>query len=637
MSLPTPQPVSKNGTQRPPWVAGSVFALLALALLLGTGIGQLVPTARPWALSDVRLLDTSLTPDPATDITAIYTRLTGFRCEIRLDFLDLPETPQYQFKIAIGNRTTVIENGLPLTDDARLTYDPVTDVIVITLRSCAPPAETALSVQTASEKLETTFGARPALQPLSLRFVFYNIIQPAATPARTLRRWDGAHTGPRGERHGLHGLLETAEKHNVPLTLLGLKTPDALSAMDAAGGLGQLRRMEQAGLLNMPLALPGGSNSPGSAFSQAVAEKFGLNAAVVQHPASGPVAGSFEWQTDVLSREGLPLDWRRDALLRAVQGGPELLLGGDFQLSTWGTYEYADAAFAWLAERPYFQFAQDQAFEAAPVTSAAPQNPIALSALEMRSMLAAADVDLAKNYAGLPPVLEAAAAWSEHPAPVAECRNELCVLASEKFYAVLSPLGGRLVFFFAGKDQLVGPTAQFFIGLSDRSVWDLAGGEGADPAQIMGAFADAENAFRAYRAQVFASDRIRFVSEDGREKIYRLTGKGLEVSLSGPLETKIPLVVAPQARFSPGWAGIYRLVREVGGIRFGLVDGPIVRIQVTGGSVLAADSFLDAIPSLAFPENPNAENPPGFYLPFPLAVVSVSGSGSFSVTIGLTN
>jgi hypothetical protein len=254
-------------------------------------------------------------------------------------------------------------------------------------------------------------------------------------------------------------------------------------------------------------------------------------------------------------------------------------------------------------------------------------------------MLAASDPELAENYAGVVSALQTASAWVETPAPRADCKD-LCILASDRFYAVLNPLGGRLVFFFAGSDQIIGPTAQFFIGLSDSSQWDLSKGEGADPAQVMGAFADADDAFRPYQAEIVDGNTIRFRSADGREKTYRLVENGLEVVLTGPVETKIPLVVAPQTRFGLGWASRYRLEQDVDGIRYGVADGPMVSIQVRGqqigGQVLAVDSFLDAIPLIQLPEDPNAENPAGFYLPFPVTVAFLSSPGPTSVKIYVT-
>ena len=71
-------------------------------------------------------------------------------------------------------------------------------------------------------------------------------------PAEALRGWDGAHSGPRGERHGLRHLLAAVEDTQVPVVLLDLKEPENLSALDAMGRLPEIRRLAQAGLLLLP-------------------------------------------------------------------------------------------------------------------------------------------------------------------------------------------------------------------------------------------------------------------------------------------------------------------------------------------------------------------------------------------------
>ncbi len=627
----------RNGTDNPAGLPCSVAVLLALAILAGLVLGHLAPLDKPWTLNDLRLLDASFTPDPASDLTAIYTRPSGLRCEIRLDFLELPPTPRYNLIITIKNRVTVIKNDLPLPERTRLTYDSDTAVMVLTLPDCAPEPPAALTVQTTSETLRTSYGTSTALQPLSLRWVFTNTFSPTATPAQTLRRWDGAHTGPRGERHGLRGLLAAAEKYQVPLTLFDVKSPPALSALEAAGGLAQLRLMERAGLLALPISGPDLARPGALAFARIVAGQFGLDPGAEAHLTLPPRPDSFRWPQAEPGQAGLPLEMRRELTRLVFSGTLPVLLGGDFQHSTWGTPEYARSALAWLSARPYFHFDLADDLDTIPVEqTSAPINPIARSALEFSTVLAQSDARLAENYAGLLPVLQAAADWSEHPAPQAVCRD-LCILASDKFYAVLDPLGGRLVFLFAGTDQLVGPTAQFFLGLSDSSSWDLSQGLGADQAQIMGAFADAQDAFLPYQAGVSGPNSIRFVSKQGGEKIFRLVEDGLQVQLSASLQTQVPLVVAPQARFNQGWAGHYEQAVDAGSVVFGLTGGPLVRIKVSEGAACALESFVDVIPALVLPEDPDAENPPGFYWPFPLAVVRLSGPENVRVEIILKN
>ncbi len=564
-------------------------------------IGRFIPATQPWTLEHLRLLDDSFALEPASDISAVFARPAGTRCEIRIDFLDLPDPPQYHFAITLAGQNLVFSSDSPPPHDARLTVDTVTDIITLSLARCRPQADTPLIVETAAETLKTTFGAPVAIEPLPLQFIFTNPLHPAATPIQAWRRWDGAHTGPRGERHGLRGLLDAAEKHQILLTLYNATTPIALSAIDAVGGTTQLRRMEAAGLLALP---PG--NPPTDSFLQFELNRNGL---------------TLNARQSLLSSVSSPLRFSASSVVPSASPfhplANPLLVGGDLQRSPWGTYEYAEPSFAWLKARPYFSMVRPDLLV---VSTEKPYNSIDAA----REMLSQSDPALAQNYAWLVPVLEEAALWSENPAPVAKCKD-LCMLASDKFYAALNPRGGRLVFFFTRAEQIIGPTAQFFIGLSDRSQWDLSKGERADPAQIMGAFGDADDAFRPYQPEI-TGNALRFVSADGREKTYRLTENGLEATFSPPIESQIPLALAPQTRFTPGWAEKYRLQRLPEGVLLEVADGPMVRIQVSAGQVRAVDSFLDAIPFIASPENPNLELAPGFFLPFPLTVVHFSAA-----------
>ncbi|PWH12576.1 MAG: hypothetical protein DDG60_12360 [Anaerolineae bacterium] len=578
----------------------AVFVLLLLFLVVGAGLGRLVIAARPWTLEHLRLLDDAFASQPAWDITAVFTRLAGPRCEIRLDFLDLPDPLEYQFTLTLGNRAFIFTHEAPAPLGTRLSANSVTDVVILSLSDCQPAADTPLLVQTPAETLQTTFGASLAIEPLTLQWVFYNPFWPAATPIQAWRRWDGAHTGPRGERHGLHGLLSAAEKHRIPLTLYDINTPLVLSAIQAVGGTPQLDRMQANGLLFLP---------------------------------ARRIPETSVWSLD-LNQDGLVLEARQRLLNALLARLPlanasshllhqPILIGGDFQRTPWGTYEYADFAFTWLTARPYLKIesASVETRATSAHTSALSQPLTLLEA--SREMLSRAEPALANNYTWLLTVLAQASQWAEHPIPHSEC-TDLCILASDTLYAVFDPQGGRLVFLFAGREQVIGPTAQFFIGLSDRSQWDLSKGQAADPAQIMGAFSDPDDAFRPYQAAI-TENTLRFFSTDGREKTYRLTENGLQAAFSPSLESQIPLALAPQTRFQPAWTEKYQLQRQADSVRLQILDGPEVTIKING-EVRAVNSFLEALPFLTLPENPNIELSPGFFLPFPLTVVDFSAS-----------
>ena len=104
----------------------------------------------------------------------------------------------------------------------------------------------------------------PVPQPAPILLAFWNTF-PATSPAQALRSWNGAHTGPFGGRHGLVNLLNAALKAKVPLTLVDIKTPSSLSALDTlGGGTNLLHTLIRESLLSLPDVLPVESAAAGS-------------------------------------------------------------------------------------------------------------------------------------------------------------------------------------------------------------------------------------------------------------------------------------------------------------------------------------------------------------------------------------
>ncbi|MGB9669432.1 MAG: hypothetical protein ACPL0B_03500, partial [Anaerolineales bacterium] len=91
--------------------------------------------------------------------------------------------------------------------------------------------------------------------PVKVIFVFWDTYS-VTTPVQALRRWDGAHTGPLGARHGLYNLLRAAQTQNIPLVLLDLKKPLSLSALDFGGKLSSILPMVALNQIILPDNLP---------------------------------------------------------------------------------------------------------------------------------------------------------------------------------------------------------------------------------------------------------------------------------------------------------------------------------------------------------------------------------------------
>ena len=692
--------------------------LLAASCLLSVVSCTPSPAQRDWTYADLRLLDPlDNTPTPSTDILAVYDRTIGTDLEIRIDLLDIPITPDYDLRIHLtspGVDATIFipAFGQPTVTpgqagiQARLVRDPWLDTVTVRLNRLVIPEPFTLQVSSfipgsstaADETVPVRSDALPPLARAQLLLAFWDTF-PVTTSAQALRRWDGAHFGPRGERHGLSHVLEGAERYHLPLVLLDLKTPASLAALNYLGVLPQIQTLCSQGLLVLPDVAYAEPARVSLGFSRRAAAGFDLPASQFVYSASANLQLQYPTQfitlvdATHLSRsadtrliplpapadsqatiDGPSLDVRRQLVTAALSADPKRLvvLGGDMPLSTWGNHDMATPTFAWLAAHPWIHTLSGQDLLTFPLGSkdnlpagggtsvpvetspspflvdlnTAPDNGITASAWQTWFMLTAPTDDeelraLRLNYFGQISELLAAASWVNHPSAQASCSNDLnsdgspeCVLSSWKFFAVLDPRGGRLTDLFFldanGPHQLVGPSSQFTVGLSDPSDWHPDLGEAADPTVISGAFNDSSGLWGVHVP--VNTSALTFTSPDGnRQKTYILSEDGITVTYKGfgPVSVSIPLVVDPQAfYFGPGK---YQSSRIAGAWTWGLVDG--IQVQVHSDATLSAQNFTDSQSFLPGPENPDQAYPGGHYLPFPLSVVTVQANTDFGVQI----
>jgi hypothetical protein len=696
-----------------------LFFLVSIFCLLTIVACAPVSNYRQWTVADLRLLDPlDASAIPSTDILAVYTRTLGSDLEIRVDLLDLPLTPDYHLQILLDTlpggdpwdlTIDIPANGHPPVTPAnhylvpRLIRNPWLDTITVRFNRRYIPQPFTLKVVSymsgESTPADATAPIRsdslPPTQRAPLALVFWDVF-PATTPAQALRRWDGAHTGPLGERHGLKHILDNAGVYAIPVALLDLKTPASLAALSYMGLISQIQDLTSLGLLTLPDVAYGEPAEISLAFSRRAAAEFGLPAsAFVYSPALNlqsnylaqflPLDSSFHLITSGAIRfiplpavdaiqatqDGLALDMRRALVATAFSTDQSeiVVLGGDLPHSTWGNLDIASSSFAWIAAHPWIHPLSAEDLLAFPVEQQdvhlpamppsetsllaalrlAPNNSLTVSAWQSYFTLTAPTGDgnllaLRSNYLGQVGKLLAAARWAEHPSAQAGCDQDLdsdsqpeCVISNQNFFATLDPVGARLenLFFLdeTGPHQLVGPSSQFTVGLSDPSEWRPELGEAADPSVIPGAFSDEPNTWMLYTA-VDTPAGTTFSSPDGtRLKTYRLLEDGIEITYQGstPVNTRIPLAVDPLTFYN-------RPTRYTGQLApgfwtWGLAKGMQVRVDTK--AIFSVQSYIDSFQYLSHPENPDFDYPGGHYLPFPLSVVTIQSAGNFRVQIGI--
>ena len=418
---------------------------------------------KKWVFADLRITSTDFSEDPSQDIVAAYTRESGSDIQIRLDFLDISPNIKSDIYIALDTQPggtndlpldiksdvfwdtllTIPTNGKPgaylpslqgtqftrikLRSDVvpRVTYDPWNDYVIISLNKFVFPEQNHLFhaqvflTDDGSPQPVDIIGPFQFDDKVKLRapvlIAFWDVF-PAYTPAQAIRRWDGAHTGPYGERHGLNLLLQSVRTYEIPITLLDLRTPPAISALDYIGQLPSIKKLVEDKLLVLPDPLPELSvndepnsphemdfdgeeylnfHSPKSEWmlecarieARQVSQQFDLPLSKFLYAPKPPpippdgyriifslsseAASPHRWFETTLipipqekhelqaTSEGLSL-FKRKELLKLIQNGNYdisnfIFLGGSLPETTWGDPEAANATMRYIAEHPWIK------------------------------------------------------------------------------------------------------------------------------------------------------------------------------------------------------------------------------------------------------------------------------------------
>jgi hypothetical protein len=268
-----------------------------------------------WDYADLRFLSSHKDLLSAGDFIAGYARDAGSDLQLRFDLLEVELDQDSDFYVALDTApgglnqlpikaTTEIEwdtllvlpasgnpraykssnfdvnnSDLEFTDQYQIRNDLIPrlvkiawqDYILISINRASLPLTTkgfniqAFSTEPGSIVVKDSIGpfSSESLPPKQapILLTFWNSF-PAYTPAQTLRRWDGAHTGPFGERHGLSILLKNVQQTGVPVALLDLRNQFSLSALDYLGALPLIKELVSKKLLILPEPLPGSPSYP---------------------------------------------------------------------------------------------------------------------------------------------------------------------------------------------------------------------------------------------------------------------------------------------------------------------------------------------------------------------------------------
>lgn len=735
-----------------------------------------------WSYADLKLLTPTSSIPPDQDLIAIYSRIIQNEIQFRLDFLDLTEQPGSDIYLAVdfdpgGTRklpldgladidwdllAVVPSSGIPFTlypnqVDSSVSSNkysepispshrmiptvsrvPWNDYTVITLNlgriGKLPNGYktqvfiTSPATSTISDNSLPFRNDDPPPKRAPLVLAFWNTF-PAYTPAQAIRRWDGAHTGPSGERHGLSVLLHSVRRNRVPIVLLDLGNPNSLSALDFIGGIPLVKELVNARLVTLADPLPGSPSYPlfpdglpewanryALAEVRQIKSRYSLPSGQIAYTPREPVgdlsgyaiifarinqqSSTFWKQTRVLpvpdqrstvsqaTVDGLSMSVRQVLLQNALdnsksQGARQILLilGGSLIDSNFGDPRASEASLAYIASHPWIEVLDAEDLTSLPAETVPmllpgftsqvdasgfspnpqfmmiehpeqePTNPIYQmiweSALALYAPLPPESNNLPilrSNYIGQVGFFLDAATWADRPFQRNNCYIDPnkdgipdCVNANQQLLSLIGISGGRIISLtYLDKDgahQIIAPSTTFVVGLSDPSSWVLEAGEGADIAGYLGAFYDQTLPWDLFYPSPQPNSLNLTKSDQRIAKTMFFKNDGIQVIIRS-LDEKIiliPLALDPWFRYYPGWGKRYHKEIIPRGYAWYVDGGP--RVEIQSDHPMEFYSFIDAYPYFINQEDPNRSYPPGHYLPFPMAIARVKGSGVISIDL----
>jgi len=268
------------------------------------------------------------------------------------------------------------------------------------------------------------------LRTANLLLVFWDVLR-TETPALTLRSWDGAHSGPAGERFGLSHLLDAVQETQVAVNLLDLNAPDRLAGLEFIGRLARVRSLLEARLIDLPSTMPADYDpreQPAELTGAIQSDRAQVSAAFGLPPSNWLSLNTLELSAGSLSSlhqmgvqgvvapidpaltpagvarvegiagmliaarprsdtgqlpaqdGGLNLDWRRMLVEAAVGGQPGyVVLGGSLPQTFWGDAQQGRQALSWIAAHPWIRVRRltdltrsGQPSDRSPLTGSAP-------------------------------------------------------------------------------------------------------------------------------------------------------------------------------------------------------------------------------------------------------------------------
>jgi hypothetical protein len=548
------------------------------------------------------------------------------------------------------------------------------------------------------DQTEPTIVDAPSPSRAKVLFAFWNTFA-SSTPAETLRSWAGAHSGPMSSRHGLKYLIDAAADTKTSIFILDLLKPKTLSGLDYIGVLPWVRSLVQQGRLILnDIEYSSDKINFINSNSLLFLINNGISNLVVNDyaqfiPTNNSCLISPSNSMPNINFSEILLKCKSQFVFNGLSGTLNpIILGGDFQNSLLGDPLIVNTLFTYIYNHPWIQVLTTYDFqtlrgkqsispppylmensiqrdsyslhatsESSSILSQteqyiygalldAPKNQISDLAWQVYGSFShpsSSDLSpLGNNYIGQIGHILAAAKWADHPFSNVSCSHDLdydgdyeCILANNNIFVIIEPVGAYIPFIFThdenGAHQIVGPTWEFILGLSDPSTWDPSNGIISDPGQILGAFVDDFNNWEKYKVDLF-NKSIMIVNENMTiRKSFSITDNDITIDVQAPSSSMktllMPLVLDPWIGNTPGWGDKYIYSITPQGNKWGI--NSIVSVVLRSNNQLVIFPFNATHDAMVYPEDPNFDYGRGHYLPYPMALAEIHSTGDYFVNI----
>jgi hypothetical protein len=373
--------------------------------------------------------------------------------------------------------------------------------------------------------------------------------------------------------------------------------------------------------------------------------------------------------------DGLSLEIKKALLQNAIsaQPGAYLSLGGSLKRSPWGDSMIAPLIFRYLAYHPWINALRAEDFSSMhaavnenlvqnPPTDLYPNGPeyadlrSALQSLPpgtltdstwlaylnlTRQTNDAEFQQLQLNYLDIVRDLAQSAKWAASPTDISTCDQRHCILATDRYFASIELQAGVLSLLVhkdsTGATEWIGSSAQFIVGMSDPSQWQLDDGLFSDPLTVPGAFLDTRNAPVFYQPYLQGQQIALTSQEEKIKKKFSIAGSDFQVicESSAGVQATIPVIFLPGMRFSPQWqqSFTFQALEDATSWKVSSENDSGFSITTNIPALQRLETFKDTFPLMTTPEDPNQEYSSGHYLPFPMAELTLVSSGSDPLVI----